>query len=149
MLSLSLLFSLYRDWSVLVICLFIFSISSSLLFPSAIYSFKIYLYCVYNVPDFRGCSAGKECTCNVGDLDLIPGWEDPLEKGMATCSSILAWKILWIAKSRHNWMTFTFTVFTMCQTRTLSNVLGPWLNWPRSLFCVCLLTKFQLNASFS
>ena len=22
-----------------------------------------------------------------------PGWEDPLEKEMATCSSILAWKI--------------------------------------------------------
>ena len=26
---------------------------------------------------------------------LIPGWEDPLEKGMATHSSILAWRILW------------------------------------------------------
>ena len=24
-----------------------------------------------------------------------PGWEDPLEKGMATHSSILAWKIPW------------------------------------------------------
>ena len=24
-----------------------------------------------------------------------PGWEDPLEKGMATNSSILAWRILW------------------------------------------------------
>ena len=23
------------------------------------------------------------------------GWEDPLEKGMATHSSILAWRILW------------------------------------------------------
>ena len=23
------------------------------------------------------------------------GWEDPLEKGMATCSSILVWKIPW------------------------------------------------------
>ena len=23
------------------------------------------------------------------------GWEDPLEKGMATYSSILAWRILW------------------------------------------------------
>ena len=26
---------------------------------------------------------------------LIPGWEDPLEKEMATHSSILAWKIPW------------------------------------------------------
>ena len=24
------------------------------------------------------------------------GWEDPLDKGMATHSSILAWRILWI-----------------------------------------------------
>ena len=23
------------------------------------------------------------------------GWEDPLEKGMATCSSICAWRIPW------------------------------------------------------
>ena len=26
---------------------------------------------------------------------LIPGWEDPLEKEMATHSSILAWEIPW------------------------------------------------------
>ena len=30
------------------------------------------------------------------DLGLIPGQEDPLEKEMATHSSILAWKIPWI-----------------------------------------------------
>ena len=23
------------------------------------------------------------------------GWEDPLEKGIATCSSVLAWRIPW------------------------------------------------------
>ena len=33
---------------------------------------------------FPGGSAGKESACNAGDLDLIPGWEDPLEKGKAT-----------------------------------------------------------------
>ena len=27
------------------------------------------------------------------------GWEDPLEKGMATHSSILAWRILWTVQS--------------------------------------------------
>ena len=27
------------------------------------------------------------------------GWEDPLEKGTATHSSVLAWRIPWIAKS--------------------------------------------------
>ena len=40
-------------------------------------------------------SAGKESACNTGDLGLILGWEDPLEKGMATHSSILAWRIPW------------------------------------------------------
>ena len=39
--------------------------------------------------------AGKESTCNAGDLGSIPGWEDPLEKGTATHSSILAWTIPW------------------------------------------------------
>ena len=34
-----------------------------------------------------------ESTCNVGDLVQSLGWEDPLEKGMATHSSILAWRI--------------------------------------------------------
>ena len=29
------------------------------------------------------------------DIGLIPGWEDPLEEGMATYSSLLAWRILW------------------------------------------------------
>ena len=29
----------------------------------------------------------------MGDLGLIPGWEDPLEQSMATHSSILAWRI--------------------------------------------------------
>ena len=40
-------------------------------------------------------SAGKESSCNVGDLGSTPGWEDPLEKGQATHSSILAWRIPW------------------------------------------------------
>ena len=39
--------------------------------------------------------SGKESPCNVGDVGLIPGQEDLLEKGMATHSSILAWEIPW------------------------------------------------------
>ena len=30
---------------------------------------------------------------DIGDTDLIPGLDDPLEEGMATRSSILAWRI--------------------------------------------------------
>ena len=43
---------------------------------------------------FPGGSDCKESACNVGDL----GWEDPLEEGMATQSSILAWRIPWTEK---------------------------------------------------
>ena len=32
---------------------------------------------------------------DIRDTGLTLGWEDPLEKGMATHSSILAWKIPW------------------------------------------------------
>ena len=38
-------------------------------------------------------SAGKESACNAGDLGLIPGLGRSLEEGMATHSSILAWRI--------------------------------------------------------
>ena len=36
-------------------------------------------------------SDSKESACNPGDLV----WKEPLETGMATHSSILAWRILW------------------------------------------------------
>ena len=35
----------------------------------------------------------KNPPANTEDMDLIPGWEDSLEEGMATHSSILAWEI--------------------------------------------------------
>ena len=41
-------------------------------------------------------SDGKESACNAGDLGLIPQvGKIPLEEGMATHSSILAWRIPW------------------------------------------------------
>ena len=42
---------------------------------------------------FPGGSDGEESVCNVGDPGSILGQEDPLEKEMATHSSILDWKI--------------------------------------------------------
>ena len=44
---------------------------------------------------FPGGSDGKEYACSAGDPSLTPGSGDPLEKGMATHSSILAWRIPW------------------------------------------------------
>ena len=41
----------------------------------------------------------KNLPTNVGDLEMSSlGQEDPLEEEMATCSSILAWKIPWTDK---------------------------------------------------
>ena len=65
-------------------------------------------------------SVGKESACSAGDLGLIPGQEDPLEKEMATYSRILAWRIPWTKEPRglqstesqrvrHDRMTNTFT----------------------------------------
>ena len=45
---------------------------------------------------FPGGSVGKESACNAGTQVRSRGQEDPLEKGMATHSSILAWEIPWI-----------------------------------------------------
>ena len=42
---------------------------------------------------FPGGSASKESACNVEELGLIPRLGRSLPKGMATHSSILAWKI--------------------------------------------------------
>ena len=48
---------------------------------------------------FPDGSNGKQSACNAGDLGLIPCGEDPLEEGMATHSSILAWRIPWTEES--------------------------------------------------
>ena len=45
---------------------------------------------------FLGDSDGKDSTCSAGDLGSILDWKDTLEKGMATHSSNLIWRIPWI-----------------------------------------------------
>ena len=54
--------------------------------PNFIFTLKIYL-------GFPGGSDGKEYAWIAEDPGSIPGWEDSLEKGIATHSSILAWRI--------------------------------------------------------
>ena len=61
----------------------------------------VFQICITVLLGFPGDSHGKESACNAGNLGLIPGsgkslgWENPLEKEMATHSSILAWRISW------------------------------------------------------
>ena len=56
------------------------------------------------------------------------GWENPLEKGMATCSSIVAWIIPWTEEPgglksmgsqrvEHDWMTNTFALLNIALHR--------------------------------
>ena len=64
------------------------------------------------VLEFPCGSAGKESTCNAGDLGSILSWEDPLEKGMATHSSTVAWTI---PVDRDAWRA---TVLRVAKSRT-------------------------------
>ena len=45
---------------------------------------------------FPGGSDGKESAAMQETWVQFLGWEDPLEKGMATHYSILAWRIPWM-----------------------------------------------------
>ena len=62
------------------------------------------------------------------------GWEDPLEEGKATHSSIPAWRIPWIVQSvgsqrvRHYWVTF---IFTFKDEKKIH------CEYPRKSHCVC------------
>ena len=47
------------------------------------------------VEAFPGDSDGKQSACKEGDLGLIPGFDDSVEKGMTTHSSVLVQKIPW------------------------------------------------------
>ena len=68
--------------------------------------------------DFPGDSVGKESSCQAGDASSIPGWEDPLEKEMATHYSILAWEI---PRTEH---LAGYTVHGVAKRSTGSNQLG-------------------------
>ena len=46
-----------------------------------------------------GGSNSKESACNTGDLV----WDDPLEKGIATQYSILAWRSPWAEEPGRLW----------------------------------------------
>ena len=55
-----------------------------------------------NIWGFPGDSDGKESACNARDLGVQSlGWDDALEKGMATYSSILVWRNPWTEDKIH------------------------------------------------
>ena len=50
---------------------------------------------IIGIQGFPSGSDGKESACNVGDQVWSLDQEDPLEKGMVTHFSILAWRMSW------------------------------------------------------
>ena len=52
-----------------------------------------------NARDIREAASAAHMRCRVRSLDL----EDPLEEGMATYSSILAWRISWTEELGELW----------------------------------------------
>ena len=56
---------------------------------------------------FPGGLDGKESACNAGDLGSVPGWEDLLEEGVATHSTIFAWRI---SMDRGSWQATVYGV---------------------------------------
>ena len=62
-----------------------------------IYFLGLQNHCIPSRTDmgFPGGSDGKESACKAGDPGLIPGSGRSPEEGMATHSSILAWRIPW------------------------------------------------------
>ena len=84
-------------------------------------SWSLYFMCVFYkwyITEFRA-SLVAQLVKNPPEMQetwvQFLGWEDPLEKGTATHSSILAWRSPWIVWSmgsqrvRHNWVTFAYT----------------------------------------
>ena len=120
---------------------------------------------------FPGGSDGKASVCSAGDLDSIPGLGRSLEKGMATHSSPLVWKILWMEKSSrlqpvgsqrvgYDWATSFFTIVLLiivplmiptsywmffCLSKTLTQIISdPHNNHTSSQFNIqvkCLIWR--------
>ena len=92
---------------------------------------------------FPGSAGGKEpaCQCRRHETWVWSlGWEDPLEKGVATHSSILAWRIPWTVEPcglksmgsqgvGHNWSDWIHT-HTHTHTHTQSPSVPPLLLVP-------------------
>ena len=86
----------------------------------------------------------KDSACNVGDPVWSLGWEDPLEKEMATHSSNLAWRTPWTEEPgglqsmrsqrvRHDWVTNTQLFFIqLCQSLSIYLLKGISLSFKQA-----------------
>ena len=81
------------------------------------------------------------------DLVWFLGWEDPLEEGMATHSSILGWRIPWIEEPgglqsigsqrvRHDWSDLACTHY---MSDTFKGSIQKWTKRQKFLLCMQLI----------
>ena len=79
------------------VCVSILHIFSFSLFCACVFLFQHVVFCPFL--ESPGGASGKDSACHYRRLKrpgFNPlGWEDPLEEGMATHSSILSWKMPW------------------------------------------------------
>ena len=80
---------------------------------------------------FPSGSDGRESTCCARDPGSILVWEDPLEKGMATHSSILAWGIPWKEEPGSLWFMGLKRVEYNQRTNIYSHRVG-YEGWART-----------------
>ena len=105
---------------------------SCILFRSLNHFQFIFVYCIRECSDFADLHEAIQLSQASMVAQLVKtlpamrktwvrslGWEDPLDKGTTTHSSILAWRIPWteepgrlqslgLQRVRHDWATFTF-----------------------------------------
>ena len=78
------------------------------------------------------------------------GWDEPLEKGKATQSSILAWRIPSTVQSmgsqrvRQNWATFTSLLLETTLLLFLSLILTILSTWNQTVICLVVIGLFHL-----
>ena len=72
-----------------------------------------------------GGLAIKNPPANAGDMGLIPGPEESLEKEMATHSSILAWKNSWTEEP--GWLQSMGSQKSWTRLSDLTTRLGLWI----------------------
>ena len=87
---------------------------------------------------FPDGSEGKESAFNAGDPSSILGQEDPLEKEMATQSSILTWKIPWTEEPGE-----LQSMGSQSRTRLSDTFNTLWFKI--SIFCVPEILKILIN----
>ena len=74
--------------------------------PLSVWLAELFMTFLWFYWGFPGGTSGKELPANAGDIKMLVqslGQEDPLEEGMATHSSILAWRFPWTEETGGLW----------------------------------------------